>query len=89
MASPKTDSYIVADYDMGRRGDASTLTFSVPHLGFSEQLAVCCAIIDSVPISEFRIDPTGVGAQLAEALAERYGPERIKELVGPERGPCA
>ena len=71
---------LVAHYDMGRRGDLSSLNIAMPHLKFSDQLAVCRVILDMLPVAEFRIDPTGVGAAMADTLREGYGPERIKEV---------
>lgn len=71
---------LVAHYDMGRKGDLSSLTIAMPHLNFDDQLAVCRTILDRLPVVEFRIDTTGVGAALADELTDSHGPDRIMEV---------
>lgn len=89
---PRGELYLGGD--IGRKKDLTTLCL-LERIGdvfwvralirmrgkkFAEQRAVIEGLMDSLPIRRFCQDATGLGMQLAEELATRYGTSRVEGI---------
>lgn len=82
-------------YDVARKKDLSVITLLhqvgthliqcamivLERKKFSEQRSILYSLLDDRRVKKAAIDATGLGAQLAEEAAEKYGSTRVNEVV--------
>lgn len=82
-------------YDVARKKDLSVITLMhqvgnvliqcalivLERKKFSEQRSILYSLLDDKRVKKAAIDATGIGAQLAEEAADKYGTTRVNEVV--------